>query len=163
MKKQTSLFKNLWITAESSGQAPKVSQEEEIISKFIFEADLCEDLESYVALLCDGMYRYLGVEKLKSVIALDSKLRDKIERLGLDIMEKSRYESDLYYVGIFADLKLSQNWLNRELYRVLSGLFGQVLSTGLKISNPLRIRLQKKWRALKRLHTSSYQELKYSS
>lgn len=168
MKNQTYLYRHLWSKSERLNEPIKSSCEEEAIQSLIFEADLCEDLESYVRVLCRGMYKHLGCDKLKSVMRSNPKLQDKLERLGLDIIEKSHNESDLFYVGVFADLKLKENWLNREAYRVLSALFKHVLELGLKISAPLRSKLQNKWNTFKKQNrrghsTRYYQELKYCS
>ena len=156
MKKQVSLYKNLWVKDHRIRRARERSEEDLILDKLIFQVDMCEDLESYVETLCRGMYEGLSSEKIKIAISNHTDLKLKVERLGQDIRERSHDDSDLYYLSLFAELKIMDDWLNKKVYQLLSSLYRKVLNMGLRISEPLRFKLKAKWEEFKNKEIVNY-------
>jgi hypothetical protein len=80
-------------------------------------------------------------------------LEDKVRRIGVDIMDQGHFESDLYYIGVFADLKLSGNWLDKKVFKVIRNLTTYVLKQGGKITDKLKEKIITK---LKLLYPKKY-------
>lgn len=144
-RRRSSSYANLWLTSKTERNAGHAYSDEEVqIEQLILKADLCENLESYVRTLSLGMHSILQSKSLTAAAQKNPKFKSKMKRIGLDIIEKCEEESDLYFVGVFASLKLSENWLDRKFYSLLANLIDQVIRRGLKISDILKHKIKLK-------------------
>lgn len=144
-RRRHSSYGNLWLASKPREKYSMPKSEEELqIEQLMLEADLCEDLEGYIRTLSLGMQRILSSQSL-TVAALENPVFEaKMKRIGIDITEKCFEDSDLYYVGVFASLKLSENWLDMKFYALLAALIDQVMRRGLKISDLLKRKIKAK-------------------
>lgn len=142
----SSSYSKLWAKSgqRTSVQEDPKTEEEVLIETLILKADLCSDLETYVETLCEGMRVILANESLLRVALKNDHFESKVKRIGSDIIDKSRRETDLFYLGVFASLKLKENWLDKQLYSVLSNLLAQVLNKGFEFSAKLRKKIKAK-------------------
>ena len=145
-RRRNSSYGDLWLkAAKSAGCTEDVKTSEEIqIETLMLRADLCEDLESYVTTLCNGMEQVLESDALLRVAKKSTHFESKIKRIGRDIIEKSRQETDLFYLGVFASLKLKENWLDKQFYKILAKLLSQVMEKGFQFSEILKRKIKSK-------------------
>jgi hypothetical protein len=138
------LYRGLW-SNRSMGHKSKDQQGADRLVQSIDElcisADLCTDLVNYVHTLCQGMEDLLGIEGSQKHLKSHMALEDKVKRIGRDIMEQGYFESDLFYIGVFADFKLRESWLDKQVYQVLKNLIFFVLERGGKISKGLKSKI----------------------
>jgi hypothetical protein len=152
-RRKSRVYKGLWsqrlnpVCVESNldSNAEYIIQS---IDELCIKADLCTGLEEYINTLCLGMEHLLSnVHNLKYVKSHLS-LEDKVRRIGVDIMDQGHFESDLYYIGVFADLKLSGNWLDKKVFKVIRNLTTYVLKQGGKITDKLKEKIITKLKVL---------------
>ena len=146
-RRRNSSYGDLWLNTGTS-MTPVIeaakSSDEILIEGLMLRADLCVDLESYVETLCEGMEQILESKTLLKIAKANPLFESKIKRIGSDIVEKSQGESDLFYLGVFATLKLKENWLDKQFYKILSKLLGQIMTKGFKFSDLLRRKIKAK-------------------
>lgn len=88
-------------------------------------ADLSESTWDYSKILCSGMIRLLNMGLEHQELARHNNLVVKLLRLGRDMMECSRSESDLFFLGALVDIKICERWRNVGFYQfVLDALRG---------------------------------------
>lgn len=141
-------LQNLWKSSPNNNQLKLVSGNYESFCKkavdnFCMKVDLCEDLESYVMTVCEGMNELikLGIPK-DSIIKHDLALT-KILRFGEDIIEYSENKTDLFYIGIFVELKISSYWFKLPFYSVIRELVLIIVKNGKKMPELLKCKIEK--------------------
>ncbi|MFT6630699.1 MAG: hypothetical protein ACJAS4_000641 [Bacteriovoracaceae bacterium] len=108
------------------------------IDGLCLEADMAETLDEYIVTFCKGMENLikLGIPKrniIKHALALS-----KILRFGEDIIEYSQKKSDLFYVGLFVDQKITTHWYELPFYKIVNGMLDLLYEKGLNL--PLKMR-----------------------
>lgn len=145
-RRRISSYGDLWLQASRSPYKKENGKSEQriCIEKLMLKADLCEDLQSYVVTICEGMEEILGSDQLREELQRLPEFEKKVKRIGVDILEKSTNESDLYYIGVFASMKLQENWLDLKFYQILGRLIEQVLRGGMSLSSLLKRKIRAK-------------------
>ncbi len=138
---------NLW--KENSNQSgPKVVTGNydafcnKAIDGFCMEADLCESLEEYVETICDGMMELIKMGIPKQKLLNHSIALTKILRLGEDIIEYGKKKSDIFYIGLFVDLKIAKEWFEFRFYSVIKNMLNLIYSKSKELPNELKVKIE---------------------
>lgn len=140
---------NLWKNSKSDSTASRLklsSGDEDLFYKraldnFCLKADLCEDLESYIHTVCDGMQELFDLGVTKRVFMNHSLALSKILRLGEDILEGARRESELFFIGLFVELKLTANWFKATFYKLVKQLLNKIVEENKHIPEALKLKI----------------------
>lgn len=111
------------------------------IDSVCMEADMCESVDDYVVSLCNGMQQLIDQGIPKSSIINHPIALNKILRLGEDIMEVSHQKSDIFYIGIFIDLRIAMNWFQKKFYQLVKLLIDQITRNAKGIPTKLKQKL----------------------
>jgi hypothetical protein len=103
------------------------STEEDATSAFIkksmddicFQAELASSTIEYAEAICQGMERLLDKGVPFSMIQRHHNLFQKLMFLGRDLMQMSSPGLDLFYLGIFIELKIDQEWKSSNFYKLV--------------------------------------------
>lgn len=152
MKAKNVLYHRLWSKNGSNWQNKPKTATEISIDLLCSKADMCHCIEDYIYTLCEGMIELLNNDFNLEVVRKHTILKQKIEHLGLDILAKSRAGSELFYLALFVDFKLSQNWLDKTLYKVIRNMFSQVMNLGLSFSKSLKKKILAMYREYLPVH-----------
>ncbi|MAZ49627.1 MAG: hypothetical protein CME65_13790 [Halobacteriovoraceae bacterium] len=144
LKLTTSHFRKLW----SEGTQTKLSTQnfdsyyKKAVDNLCLKADLCESAEDYLLTICEGMRQLIDQGVPKNSIINHPVALAKLLRLGEDIMEVSYKKSDLFYVGLFIDLKITMNWFKIKFYQIIELLVKQITHHGKEIPDTLKEKLR---------------------
>ena len=100
------------------------------IDALCLEADMAETLDAYIVTFCDGMENLIKQGIPKNTILKHNLALSKILRFGEDIIEYSQKKSDLFYVGLFVDLKIAGHWYELPFYKVVKGMLDLLYDKG---------------------------------
>ena len=139
MQRRTSLYKNLWIRSAAEGKERSVAQKR--IDDLCQRADFCESVDDYVYTLCEGMQALINKGIQKEHVLNHSILLSKLLRLGEDVMETARRKSNLFYIGLFIDLRISANWFQKAFYALIQNLIEQIVRRARQLPERLKARL----------------------
>ena len=110
------------------------------LDNFCLKIDMCEDLENYILSICEGMCDLIEQGISRESFFKHKIVLSKLFRLGQDILEKAYKGSDLFFLGLFVDLKIHGSWFDKHFYRVISDFIKLVFEKGESI--PKRIKLK---------------------
>ena len=102
------------------------------IDSICLKADLAEDVNSYTVELIDGVIHLYSLGFRPSEVITHKILLQKLLSLGRDILEKTHQCDDLFYLGAFIDLKITQKWKDLSFYQFLSNALSKI-SNGIKL------------------------------
>lgn len=137
-------YKKLW----SEGTQARLSTEnydsyyKKAVDSLCLKADLCETADDYLKTICEGMQELIDQGVPKASIINHPVALAKLLRLGEDIMEVSYRKSELFYVGVFIDLKISMNWFKKKFYQMIVMLVDQISQHGKDLPEKLKNKLR---------------------
>jgi len=148
MKLATKNYKNLWEPArEEISPSLVINYPDNFFKKSLdhlcLKVDMCESLSEYVAVFCDGMIELIDLGIKKSDIIKHDLVLTKILRLGEDIVEYGEKNSDLFYLGVFIEVKISSNWFSRIFYQLIKQLLMSIVAKGEALSQNIKLKIEK--------------------
>lgn len=139
---------NLWSDTSSIGFTKNVIASREsnehvikAIDDLCLKADLAESVEEYSLTLCKGMKNILGLGGSTRVIQSHHNLISKILYFGRDLCEGSGKFSQMFYLGLFIDIKIASKWLEKSFYSFIIKAIRFLKRGGTFISNELKKQL----------------------
>ena len=149
VKIKPAILLNLWKDSSSREQRPKVVTDNyevfcsKAIDSFCMKADLCESLEEYVTTVCDGMIDLIKMGIPKQKILKHGVALAKLLRLGEDIIEYGPKKSDIFFVGLFVDLKIAKEWFEVRFYTIVTNMLGRIYNKGLELPIDLKRKIER--------------------
>ena len=104
-------------------------------------AELAESTYDYTMILCEGMKRLFSQGASVEQIQGHHNLLAKIFYLGKDILEASRRFSELFYLGMFIDLKMTKKWREVAFFKFLVNALKNIAKHNIFISKELKMQL----------------------
>lgn len=140
-------YQTLWVNGpKASGLRLAHTTEDAFFAKAIdalcLEVDMCETLEDYLNALCRGMHDLFDLGVRKKDIIEHKLLFQKLLNLGEDVVEGSKPKSDLFYLGLFIDVKLASNWFTRAFYKLIAKALYEIKNIGKFFSEKMKFRLE---------------------
>ena len=138
-------YNSLWKTGKTdvkvaSGQYDAYYKKS--LDAFCLKVDMAESIAEYAELFCDGMIDLLDLNIPKSFFMKHQLLITKILRFGEDLIEYSRKKSDLFYIGLFVDHKISSEWLNASFYRLILKMLHVINKLGKNLPQALTFKIE---------------------
>ncbi|MAX66170.1 MAG: hypothetical protein QF441_05565 [Bacteriovoracaceae bacterium] len=112
------------------------------IDHLCMKADMCESLESYIETICSGMIDLLKTGVPKNKILKHPLALSKILQLGEDIIEYSEKKSDLFYIGLFVEMKIASNWSHIPFYRLILNMLKKIIDKVSQLPRVLRHKIE---------------------
>lgn len=137
-------YKSLWENRSdiklASGQYEAYYKKS--LDAFCLNVDMAESLDKYIELFCEGMTRLLDIGVPKVFFMKHSLVITKILRFGEDILEYSQRKSDLFYIGLFVDQKISTQWYNCSFYHFVNKMLRVIYTLGKELPDILKKRIE---------------------
>lgn len=142
MASKMKIYQNLWQQHTKLSTENYETYYKKVIDTLCLKADMCESVDEYVITVCEGMQELIDMGVPKSAIMNHPIALAKILRLGEDVMEVSYKKSDIFYIGLFIDLRISMNWFKRKFYQLIKLLIEQVVHKAKEFPEKLKYKLQ---------------------
>jgi hypothetical protein len=107
------------------------------------QADLMETTLDYAFELCQGMDSLFKLGASYHALKGHHILMQKLITLGRDLMDTSETESDSFYLGVFLELKLMQQWKQKGFFKLVTSLIDRIRLKGAVFSNKIKKKLQR--------------------
>lgn len=106
------------------------------------EADMAENLDEYIEIFAKGMERLLALDIPKGAFTKHELILAKILRFGEDIIEGSQVKSDLFYLGLFIDQKISSQWFKIGFYKFINKIVDFIMHKGKQLPLAIKFRIE---------------------
>lgn len=141
-------YLNLWSSKNSSNRLSLASGNYESYCKkaidgLCLDADMAETLDEYIVTFCEGMEKLIKMGIPKRSIMKHSLALSKILRLGDDVIEYSQRKSDLFYVGLFIDQKITSHWYELSFYKIIKGMLDLLYKEGRNLPSKLKVKIER--------------------
>ena len=138
---------SLWSQGKNSLSTLNLAQSSEkaflkkAMDEICLEADLAENTTDYTLILCRGMKRLFKLGVPIGLIQGHHLLLGKIFYLGKDLLEGSVRFSQLFYLGMLMDLKMTLKWRDISFFSFIINSIKSILKGVKFISPELKISL----------------------
>lgn len=151
-------FSNLWKDSSNStikhSMGSQMSCSKKYIDDMCIQADLSDDLSSYLHCICSGMIRMIGLGVTKEQIKKHDLAFSKILHLGDDVINCSEHESDLYYIGLFIEIKTASSWFKLDFYKLIQNFLKKLVKKISMLSNEIKGKILSE---LKKINSELYE------
>lgn len=149
-RKSYGFYSNLWkeSSSEPSSRINLVinnfdSYCKKAIDGLCLKADLCESVSEYILSICSDMETLIEQGVTREQFLKHDLVVEKIRRMGQDLMEHSNFESDLFYVGVFIDYKVPQQWFKISFFSLVKGLISMCLKEAMTLPKSIKTKIRK--------------------
>ena len=108
-----------------------------------FKAELSESPVEYAEAISEGMLHLFKLGVPVDQIRKHHNLMHKLIYFGRDLMECNRGFKELFYLGIFIELKIIDSWKNIKFFQFIKDALKLIKKELSFISNKLKERLEK--------------------
>ena len=106
-----------------------------------FQAELAESHWDYAYSICSGMKRLFNIGVDINSIINHNNLMQKLIYLGRDIMQTSNKHLDIFYLGVFVEIKIYSMWQTAEFYSFLVSALKMIKKQARFISTQMKNKL----------------------
>lgn len=90
-----------------------------MMDEICLDADLAESTSEYALILCRGVVRLYKIGVPVDAIKQHQQIWGKILFLGKDILQNSKPFSDLFYLGLLIEIKVTSKWREPSFFKFL--------------------------------------------
>ncbi len=141
-------YLKLWSKNQTERQLVLVSEKrnsfcKKAVDNLCLEVDMCETLEDYLFKFCEGMHELISIGIPRDNLLNHQLAFAKILRLGSDIMDNSQKDEDLFYIGVFIDVKIATNWYKKSFYSMIINMLKYIRKKSRRLPQEMKDKIIK--------------------